>query len=197
MMLSLVDKDLVKKKEFTLGKTGKANKTLYWANQDMSDFKEVKIVIATPEERKETWDEYNKLMKQHQGILSELANVEKEPSNQELDNMISKLENEINTLNQNKNDTNQRIEKGFNPSLIPENINNRFRKNVQYETNPITIKKTINHYRKEWKNRKDKCMDFVDQVADAMEKKLKDVVKIMCIEKDEDLDVKMPPKYDV
>lgn len=197
MMLSLVDKDLVKKREF-----GKFNKTLYWANQDTENFKEVKIDIASPEERKKSWDECNTLMQQERNIRQQLVTIEKEPSNEDLDQMIQKMEDEMNVLNNTIQETNGRIEKGFQPSLINGGNNtNKFNKNAaqkqqqNYETNPNKIKKTINCYRNEWKQRKEKCMDFLDNLSDAMEKKLKDIFKMLDIERDEDLNVKIPPKY--
>jgi len=53
--------------------------------------------------------------------------------------------------------------------------------------------------RAEWRERKAKTNDFVDQIADAMEKKPKDVVKLLDIETDEMAGVagSMPPRYDV
>merc|ERR1712151_240099 len=114
---------------------------------------------------------------------------------------IQKMEDEINVLNKTIQETNDRIEKGFQPSLINGgNHMNKFKNTAkkqqqEYETNPNNVKKTINYYRTEWKQRKEKCMDFLDNLCDAMEKKLKDVFKILDIERDEDLNVKIPPKY--
>jgi hypothetical protein len=51
--------------------------------------------------------------------------------------------------------------------------------------------------RGEWKKRKDKCIDFVEQLADGMEKKVKDVVKLLELETDEMEGVKMPPKHTI
>ncbi|KAL3912354.1 MAG: hypothetical protein SGILL_006916 [Bacillariaceae sp.] len=50
--------------------------------------------------------------------------------------------------------------------------------------------------RDEWKNRKTKCMDFCENLADGMEKKVKDIVKLLEIETDEmEGIVKLPSKY--
>ena len=40
-------------------------------------------------------------------------------------------------------------------------------------------------------------MDFVEQLADGLEKKVKDVVKLLELETDEAVGVKLPPKYDI
>ena len=55
----------------------------------------------------------------------------------------------------------------------------------------------INYMRGEWKKRKEKCGDFIDQLADAMEKKPKDVMKTLELESDESCDAVLPPKYDI
>eukprot|EP00536_Pseudo-nitzschia_multiseries_P007463 jgi/Psemu1/287135/fgenesh1_pg.176_\ len=53
-------------------------------------------------------------------------------------------------------------------------------------TTPLRLKKRINAMREEWKTRKRKCMDFVDQLADGLEKKVGDVVrKVLELETDE------------
>ena len=53
--------------------------------------------------------------------------------------------------------------------------------------------------RGEWKKRKEKCMDFLEQLADGMEKKPKEVIKILDLDTDEinGIGAVMPPKYDV
>ena len=51
--------------------------------------------------------------------------------------------------------------------------------------------------RGEWKKRKEQCMDFVDHVADGMEKKRKDVIKVLDIDTDEMNGVALPPKYEL
>ena len=55
--------------------------------------------------------------------------------------------------------------------------------------NPIALKKNINGMLGEYKSRKRKCMDFVENLADAMEKKVKDVTgeKVLCLETDEEV----------
>jgi 26S proteasome regulatory subunit (ATPase 3-interacting protein) len=49
--------------------------------------------------------------------------------------------------------------------------------------------------RAEWKSRKEKCMDFIDQLADGMEKKPKEIIKLLELETDEMVGVTIPPKH--
>eukprot|EP00978_Attheya_sp_CCMP212_P010313 scaffold24884_cov54-Attheya_sp.AAC.6 len=60
---------------------------------------------------------------------------------------------------------------------------------------PRRMKMRINAMRSEWKKRKDKTTDFVEMLADGMEKKVKDVIKLLDVETDESEGVKMPPKH--
>lgn len=51
--------------------------------------------------------------------------------------------------------------------------------------------------RTEWSKRKAKCVDFVDGCADAMEKKPKEVNKLMQVETDAEVGAVMPEKHSV
>jgi hypothetical protein len=59
------------------------------------------------------------------------------------------------------------------------------------------MKMRINAMRGEWKKRKEQCMDFVETLADGLEKKPKDVVKMLELETDEMEGVTMPPKHEI
>ena len=52
----------------------------------------------------------------------------------------------------------------------------------------------IQAMRDEWQSRKRKCMDFVDQLADGIDKKPREIIKLLDIETDEMEGVTMPPK---
>ena len=67
--------------------------------------------------------------------------------------------------------------------------------NRKTPTSPRSLKILINAMRDEWKSRKEKCMDFCDQLADGLEKKVKDVVKLLDLETDEIAKVTIPPKH--
>ena len=49
--------------------------------------------------------------------------------------------------------------------------------------------------RTEWYKRKAKVVDFVEGCADAMEKKPKEVMKLMCVETDAEVAAVMPEKH--
>ena len=55
------------------------------------------------------------------------------------------------------------------------------------EADRVQMLKDFNKYRKAWVERKRKCMDRVGDIADAMEKKKKDLCEMMCIETDEEV----------
>jgi len=65
------------------------------------------------------------------------------------------------------------------------------------------LKIRINSMRDEWKQRKDLCTDFIDNLSDAMEKRTKDILKLLDVETDEialgennkSTKVKIPPKH--
>ena len=66
------------------------------------------------------------------------------------------------------------------------------------KTKKQKLKVKINRIRGEWKNRKEKCMDFVGQLADGLEKPMKDVVrKVLELATDEDAGVKLPAKHEI
>ena len=49
--------------------------------------------------------------------------------------------------------------------------------------------------RTEWVERKAKCSDFIEMAADGMDKKPKDVMKVIGVDSDESEGVKLPEKY--
>ena len=62
-------------------------------------------------------------------------------------------------------------------------------------SDPRSLKLRINNMRTEWSKRKLKCMDLVEGVADAMEKRTKDAIKLMDVETDEEVGAVMPAKH--
>ena len=70
-------------------------------------------------------------------------------------------------------------------------------KSEKSRNDPVRLKKRINAMRGEWRKRKETCSDFVEQMADAMEKKVKDVVKLLDVETDQMLGAVMPPKHEI
>lgn len=60
-----------------------------------------------------------------------------------------------------------------------------------------SLKTLSNLWREEWIKMKRKCTDFVDRMADGMEKKPKECMKLLDIETDESEGVSLPEKYNL
>jgi hypothetical protein len=177
-LLSLIDKKLIVKKDFISSK-GSA-RTLYWANLDMANHKDAAQAIRIQykdDEMAAALQEHKELVDQHQQIECAVESLLKEATNEELDDKIKQTELDICSRK-------ERIQKAI-----------EFKVNIQSEAVPSkTIKMRINKYREEWKRRKEKVKTFVENLSDAMEKKEKDVVKMLDIETDEMVGTKLPPK---
>lgn len=180
VMLTLVDKNLVQTKEFPAGKTGRT-KTLYWANQDARS-KDVENTDASEEERMGTANELGGMQQRLRSIHAELQSVLAEPTNAELAVQVQAAEAELAALRKQAAETRERIAAAAGSGN---------------STNPAKLKKSINGMREVWRKRKLSCMDFVDNMADAMEKSRKDAIKVLDVETDEACGVKLPPKYEV
>jgi len=180
VMLTLVDKNLVQKKDFSAGKTGRT-KTLYWANQDAKS-KDIENTDASEEQRVGTANELGGMQRQLRSIHTELQSVLAEPTNTDLAVQVQTAEAELAALRKQAAEMRERIAAAAGSGN---------------STNPAKLKKSINSIREVWRKRKLSCMDFVDNMADAMEKSRKDTIKVLDIETDEACGVKLPPKYDV
>lgn len=188
LMLSLIDKNLVIKKEYK-------QKVLYWANQDAKR-KETAALEVSPDEFKAANDEYAQLLKQQQSISAETSALLKELSNRALEDEIKKSETEVSEMNKRVILVlveKEKLEAEKRRAALTKSSEEL--KKIELEKCPQRKKKRINAMREEWRKRKLKCMDFVDQLEDAMEKKRKDVLKLLEIEMDEDVGAKMPPKH--
>ena len=180
VMLTLVDKNLVQTKEFPAGKTGRT-KTLYWANQDARS-KDVENTDANEEERMDTANELGGMQQRLRSIHAELQSVLAEPTNAELAVQVQAAEAELAALRKQAAETRERIAAATGSGN---------------STSPAKLKKSINGMREVWRKRKLSCMDFVDNMADAMEKSRKDAIKVLDVETDEACGAKLPPKYDL
>jgi len=71
-------------------------------------------------------------------------------------------------------------------------------KDLERENCPRRTRIRINNLRSEWSKRKNKCMDFIDSLADAMEKKVKDTVGLLGVDSDEaeGVDITKVVKYE-
>ena len=183
LLLSLLDKNLIMKKE--VGK-----KVLYWANQD-AKAKELSSLKVTLDEMNHARGELSELSQRHQSLLTELNLLEKEPLNDELDDVVKSLSEEVSGMN-------GRILMALSvkEKELTMRKNSSDSKLYDLQKCPKRMKVRINKLRDEWKARRDKCRDFVDQLSDAMEKKPKDVMKMLDVETDESVGAKLPPKHD-
>jgi len=191
VMLSLLDKGLVIKKEFTSSK-GRV-KTLYWANHG-AKAKEVQISIATPEEINQAKLELAGLRAKEAALLKALNGQAEELSNTDLANKLDSEEAALLQLQQQLNGVKARIRSAKEqPKKKP--LVGKSATQVAKEQCPLLVKIRINNMRLEWKKRQEKCADFVDQLADGLEKKPKEVIKLLDLETDEMVGVTMPPKH--
>lgn len=207
IILSLLDKNLVCKKEFP---TKRTNKILYWANpQEGTAATKIFNELASPQKMQETCETLENLRKEYKMKQNEISQVLKIPSNGDIDVEIDKIEKEIAKITQDKYELENRIKKHNNeqqsqqkrkkpirilPTYMSPGVSSYIKPKITF-TSPSDGKIAINFMRSEWKTRKDKCMDFLDRIADAMEKTMKDVCKLLDVESDEQAKVTLPEKY--
>lgn len=212
-MLSLTDKKVVIKKEFVPSKPGGRTRVLYWANQD-STAKETQAALrqddndgssgpATPEAMERARQELVSLRQQTADQMSELEAVLKTPANSELPGQIQKAQDQLESMRAVLHETKERIaaaekeddDNTGSARVVGIAATTFRRKKKRRERCPRKLKMKINSIRNQWKDRREKCTDFVDQLADAMEKRVKDVVKLLDVETDEMAKATLPPKY--
>ncbi len=197
MMLSLQDKNIVRKKEF--GK--KIKKELFWVDLEKATNEYYGKKLPTKHEMLQSELQLKTSLSEETSVMEILKGMESELSNEEL---IIKLENaekiaeELRTMVQN---IKGRIEgkKSINGAPIVKGLGHqkhgRFAKNCAPKLKTRNqLCKEINDMRSEWKVRKEKCVDFIDTLSDAMEKRPKEVDKMLDIETDEMIGVKIPAK---
>ena len=202
-LLSLIDKKWVIKKEF---KSGNRTKELYWANQESKDKKLWALdclQLPSIETIRETRLELASLQQQHKTLVREIEEIEKTPSNDQLAVLCQTAQTDVDNLAAKLEAMKARIASGA-PQNKPKKPglgfrNNRFGSNKmppKKAQTPLQLKKRINAMRDHWVKRRRKCMDFVEALADGMEKKVKDVVnKVLELETDEEAKAVLPPKH--
>jgi 26S proteasome regulatory subunit (ATPase 3-interacting protein) len=196
-LLSLIDKGWVVKKEFT---SKSRSKELYWAHQGIKSKELIALLnIVSPDEVGASRRELAALQQQHKTLMMEWQQITKEPSNEELGQQLATAESDLAELEKTMRDTLARI-RAVKQQQQPQPKQPGFGKSfLAQKKKPITCPKRykveINKYRDEWRKRKEKCTDFIDQLADGMEKKPKDVIKLLDLEIDEMVGVNIPPKH--
>ena len=189
LMLSLVDKGLVVTKDFE--KKGRV-KTLYWANHD-GRAKEVSAALATPKERKEAEAEFAELQSKKASLDQSLRTLSGELSNDDLERELQEEKEALEKVQDQLVQMKQRIRNANAP--VQSKLQRGPMKSAAQlakERCPRRLAIRINNMRGEWKTRKDKCTDFIEVLADGMDKKPKDVCKLLDIETDEEVGAKMP-----
>jgi hypothetical protein len=192
-MLSFIDKQLVICKEFP-SKKGEPKK-LYWANpvstqeiQGKSTVcRELTKLFASSEEMAEAQKLHGELQKRHRIVLEQLNPLLAIPSLQQLDEQIALQELQLKEVLADIQAIRHRMESAAKPPP-PNAITPRFKKATPSKPlDKSTLKRKINNMLSEYKTRKRQCMDFVEQLADAMEKKVKDVTgeKVLALDTDE------------
>mmetsp|Transcript_17501 Transcript_17501/g.26493 ORF Transcript_17501/g.26493 Transcript_17501/m.26493 type:complete len:549 (+) Transcript_17501:244-1890(+) len=201
LMLSLLDKKIVFKKEFT-SKSGKIRE-IYWSNQE-SNAKEVLKLIPDANEVVACKEELASLQKLEKDIAKDVAFLTQELSNEDIETQLLNLEAAVSKHKTEVAESHERIRRfKSNHSSNEANRVGRFRAigppktpaQLAKERCPRRMKMRINALRANWKSRKEKCTDFIDQLSDGMEKKPRDIIKLLDLETDEMEGVKMPPKY--
>mmetsp|Transcript_26829 Transcript_26829/g.40603 ORF Transcript_26829/g.40603 Transcript_26829/m.40603 type:complete len:434 (-) Transcript_26829:1418-2719(-) len=200
LMLSLLDKKLVLKKEFT-SKSGKTRE-IYWANQD-SKAKEILKLIPDANEVLVSKQELLSLQKNLKDIAKDTTFLTQELSNEEIDRQLMNLETAVTKQKTEEANMRERIRQFNSNPTVQQSQRVGFRgilpsktpTQLAKERCPRRLKMRINALRFQWKSRKEKCVDFIDQLSDAMEKKPKDIVKLLDLETDEMEGVKMPAKH--
>jgi predicted transcriptional regulator len=199
VMLSLIDKNLVVTKDFTSAKG--RTKTLYWANYG-AKAKEVAVSMASQDDMATTKRELTNLQAQYAGLQRNMDGMASELSNEELTANLTAAETELTTLRAKVEAVHTRIRnvragpsggKTSNP-LQQQSGPPKSAAQLAKERCPRRLKIRINAMRGEWKARKEKCTDFIDQLADGMEKKPKEVIKLLDLETDEMVGATMPSK---
>lgn len=202
LMLSLVDKGIVRQKEFG----NKVKKELYWVDIESATKQVYGNELPSCMDMENAKAELQQILQEESKHLEIMKRMEMELSNEELSIKIQQEETSLANLKERVQQAKDRISEQNSQSSKTSNLlvggMNALGKHrpLASKTKPKTrnqLKKEINRMRNEWKARKEKCTDFIDNLSDAMEKKPKDVVKLLDIETDEMLGVKIPPKQNL
>ena len=140
-------------------------------------------------------------LSEERALMEILKGMESELSNEELIIKLEDAENTAGELRTRVQNIKGRIEgkKSINGVPIVKGLGHqkhgRFGKKCAPKLKTRKqLYKEINDMRSEWKVRKEKCVDFIDTLSDAMEKRPKEVNKLLDIETDEMIGVKIPAK---
>jgi hypothetical protein len=196
LMLSLLDKQVVRRKEVG----NKIKKEMYWVDIEKASKEFYGTTVSNESDRMQVDAELKQCLQKEQELRKILSDFSSELSNEELSTQLQRLEEEVTQLQTRAREVKDRIANASKASS-QSNGNSRLIAGMKQNKNPTKkplaknqLKKNINSMRLEWKSRKEKCVDFVENFADAVEKKPKDIYKLLEVETDEMYGVKIPPK---
>jgi len=166
--------------------------------------REFSKLLSTSAEIEEARALRQQLEQQHRAVQDELIPLLAIPTMKELGDQISAEEQKLKEVHNEIQEVKDRMANASKPpsdstmgsirmgsggyaaaAYYPAN---RFQKRPPAKPqNPTTLKRKINHMLGEYKTRKRKCMDFVEELSEAMEKKTKDVLgdKVLALDTDE------------
>lgn len=160
--------------------------------------KELSKLMATPNEMKEINELHTTLEQRYRSIQEELQPLLQIPTMKELDEDIEAEEQTLKGLQQEIDAIRNRIREQSSEQKKPlkpmvqyggyYRMQQQQRRATPSEpADPSKLKRKINDMLSEYKGRKRKCMDFVNDLADAMEKHPRDVMneKILGLDTDE------------
>lgn len=201
LMLSLLDKGIVQRKEF--GK--KVKKELFWVDLEKATNEIYKDKVPTMEDMQKAKLEQRRVSEEEIMQIQILKGTESDFTNDELSKRLEDEEKNAGDLRARVQEAKDRIAGKTNvsqggsagPGGLHQSRLARFSAPPKKPKTKKQLNKEFNYMRSEWKSRKEKCMDFIDNLSDAMEKHPKEVVKMLELETDEISGVKIPPKRDL
>jgi len=197
-----------RKKEIYYVDIDKASKDLSHSSASGDDGGKSTNATASSDEMQARKVELQSCMARQVGLQREMKRVLQELSNDDLTKKLEEEETVANGLRSRVTAAKGRIETshddsggGGRSSLAKRGANygTQIRSTFQTKREEDTmtskqIKTRFNFMRLEWKARKEKCNDFIDNLADAMEKRLKEVHKTLDVVTDQMEGVVLPPK---
>jgi hypothetical protein len=167
----LSNKGKLSRKEF--GKT-----KVYWYNQDLlSDLECTQENLAAMDVQYKTLAvELQRVAESESKKRQALQILRSEPADADLEKELSSLQAEVEAMRKKA-----ALLEGASGPVISASDREK-------------MTKRYNKCRKAWVERKRMCMDKVDDLADNMEKKKKDVIEMLCVETDEEARVVLPAK---
>ena len=158
------------------------------------------LQFVSPKDIAEAQHDYQSLRHQEVALGREISDVLREPSNADLEAQLQGEQAAVQELERRLVETKTRIANASTKTVRrPQQPHSNHRSQQPppppRSSNQRHTTKRFNVMRAHWKSRKEKCMDFVDQLADGMEKKVKDIVKLLELETDEAHGIsRLPPK---